>query len=58
MARETRCLAELELQEEAVALSEGVTLYPEFTLLWVTRARLGPTRARSSLSTGMGCGTN
>ena len=41
MAREARCLAELERDEEAVALSDkGVKLYPEFTLLWVTRARL------------------
>lgn len=48
MARETRCLAELDREEEAVALSEkGVKLYPEFTLLWVTRARLMSRLGRS-----------
>jgi tetratricopeptide (TPR) repeat protein len=41
MARETRCLADLKRTDEALSLSErGVSLYPEFTLLWVTRARL------------------
>jgi len=41
MARETRCLAELGRSGEALTLSaKGVKLYPEFTLLWVERARL------------------
>ena len=41
MARETQCLADLDRDDEALALSDrGVKLYPEFTLLWVTRARL------------------
>jgi tetratricopeptide (TPR) repeat protein len=41
MAREADCLAKLERLDEALALvNEGVQMYPEFTLLQVTRGRL------------------
>ncbi|MAY82138.1 MAG: hypothetical protein CL930_15330 [Deltaproteobacteria bacterium] len=41
MAREADCLSKLKRMDEALALvNEGVDLYPEFTLLQVTRGRL------------------
>ena len=41
MAREADCLTKLERMDEALALvNEGVQMYPEFTLLQVTRGRL------------------
>ena len=52
MAREAACLMALERVDEALALSQkGVDLYPEFTLLWVTRGRLLDTLGRQRSAT-------
>jgi len=41
MAREAKCLAALGRMDEALTVTQdGLRLYPEFTLLWVTQGRL------------------